>query len=116
MKSEAEKQIIIQRCQLVLDHPFFGALAQRLKLVERLDIPIREQPGQWPHVTIGQDSWIGDRAIIQCDVGKHCVIGSGSVVTTPIPDYAIAVGVPAKVVRFRNQQETSNGEAAQARS
>jgi acetyltransferase-like isoleucine patch superfamily enzyme len=69
--------------------------------IERLDIPIREQPGTWPRVTIGKDSWIGDRAVVMADVGKHCVIGAGSVVTTPIPDYAIAVGVPARVVRFR---------------
>jgi acetyltransferase-like isoleucine patch superfamily enzyme len=70
--------------------------------IERLDIPIREQPGTWPHITIGRDTWIGDRAIVLANVGKHCVIGAGSVVTKPLPDYAIAVGAPAKVVRFRN--------------
>jgi acetyltransferase-like isoleucine patch superfamily enzyme len=32
--------------------------------IERLDIPIREQPGTWPHITIGRDSWIGDRAVV----------------------------------------------------
>jgi acetyltransferase-like isoleucine patch superfamily enzyme len=73
--------------------------------IDRLDIPIREQPGAWPRITIGRDSWIGDRAVVLSDIGKHCVIGAGSVVTKPIPDYAIAVGVPAKVVRFRNQPE-----------
>jgi virginiamycin A acetyltransferase len=70
--------------------------------IERLDIPIREQPGIWPRITIGRDSWIGDRAVILADVGKHCVIGAGAVVTKPIPDYAIALGAPAKVVRYRN--------------
>jgi acetyltransferase-like isoleucine patch superfamily enzyme len=68
----------------------------------RLDIPVREQPGVWPRVTIGRDTWVGDRAVIMADVGKHCVIGAGSVVTHPIPDYAIAVGVPAKVIRYRD--------------
>ena len=70
---------------------------------ERLDIPIREQPGVWRRVTIGEDTWIGDRAVVLADVGKHCVIGAGSVVTRPIPDYAVAVGCPAKVIRFRNE-------------
>ncbi|MHB8974339.1 MAG: acyltransferase [Pirellulaceae bacterium] len=70
--------------------------------IERLDIPIREQPGTWPRITIGQDSWIGDRAVVLANVGRHCVIGAGAVVTKSIPDYAVAVGVPAKVVRFRN--------------
>jgi len=68
---------------------------------ERLDIPIREQPGQYLPVTIGCDTWIGERAIVAVSVGRHCVIGAGSVVTKPLPDYAIAMGVPARVVRFR---------------
>jgi acetyltransferase-like isoleucine patch superfamily enzyme len=69
---------------------------------DRLDIPIREQPGVWPRVTVGRDTWVGDRAVIMADVGAHCVIGAGSVVTRPLPDYAIAVGSPARVVRFRD--------------
>jgi acetyltransferase-like isoleucine patch superfamily enzyme len=69
--------------------------------IDRLDIPIREQPGSWPKITIGRDSWIGDRAAVLADVGEHCVIGAGSVITRAVPDYAIAVGVPARVVRDR---------------
>ena len=75
--------------------------------IDRLDVPIREQPGVWPRITIGADTWIGDRTIIMADVGKHCVIGAGSVVTKPVPDYAIAVGSPARVIRYRNQMSRS---------
>jgi acetyltransferase-like isoleucine patch superfamily enzyme len=71
--------------------------------IERLDVPIREQPGKWPRVTIGRDTWIGDRAVVLADVGSHCVVGAGAVVCHPLPDYAIALGVPARVVRYRNQ-------------
>jgi virginiamycin A acetyltransferase len=78
---------------------------------ERLDIPIREQPGIWPRITIGEDSWIGDRAVVLANVGKHCVIGAGSVVTKSIPDYAIAVGVPARVVRFRQDHACPDQDA-----
>lgn len=78
--------------------------------IDRLDIPIREQPGVWPRITIGADTWIGDRAIVMADVGKHCVIGAGSIVTKPIPDYAIALGAPARVVRYRNQTEPMGAE------
>lgn len=77
---------------------------------ERLDIPIRKQPGEYPRVTIGEDSWIGERAIVQAEVGKHCVIGAGAVVTKPIPDYAVAVGVPARIVRYRNQPDEAGRE------
>lgn len=72
---------------------------------KRLDIPMREQPGKWQHITIGCDTWIGDRALILADVGSHCVIGAGSIVTKPIPDYAVAIGAPAKVIRYRNEEE-----------
>ena len=69
--------------------------------IDRLDIPVREQPGQWPRITVGRDSWIGDRAIVLASVGRHCVVGAGAVVVNPVPDYAVVVGVPAKVVRYR---------------
>jgi acetyltransferase-like isoleucine patch superfamily enzyme len=69
---------------------------------DRLDVPVREQPGDLPRVTIGRDSWVGERAVVMADVGRHCVIAAGSVVTKPIPDYAVAVGSPARVVRFRD--------------
>jgi acetyltransferase-like isoleucine patch superfamily enzyme len=78
--------------------------------IARLDIPMREQPGDWPHVTIGQDTWIGDRAIIMADVGRHCVIGAGSVVTSPIPDYAIAAGSPSRIIRYRTDSADSDQE------
>ena len=70
--------------------------------IERLDIPVREQPGEWPRVTIGADSWIGDRAVVMANVGKHCVVGSGAVVTKPVPDNAIVAGVPARVIGYRD--------------
>ncbi len=74
---------------------------------ERLDIPIREQPGVYEPVTIGADSWIGERAVVAANVGRHCIVGVGAVVTKPLPDYAIAVGVPARVIRFRNEPSDS---------
>jgi acetyltransferase-like isoleucine patch superfamily enzyme len=84
--------------------------------IDRLDIPVREQPGSWPHITIGKDSWIGDRAIVLANVGKHCVIGAGSVVIRDIPDYGIAVGSPAKVIRYRNEAGQLHQEPPRAGS
>jgi acetyltransferase-like isoleucine patch superfamily enzyme len=78
--------------------------------VERLDVPVREQPGVWPRVTVGRDSWIGDRAVVMSDVGRHCVVGAGSVVTGPVPDYAIVVGVPARIVGRRRGAPEPAGE------
>jgi acetyltransferase-like isoleucine patch superfamily enzyme len=52
---------------------------------------------------IGSDCWIGDNSVILAgrNLGHGCVIGAGSVVTTDIPPYAIAVGNPARVIRYR---------------
>ena len=66
-----------------------------------LTIPIREQPGECRMVRIGKGSWIGSGAIVLADVGRDTVVGAGSVVTKPLPDRVVAAGVPAKVVRSR---------------
>lgn len=52
---------------------------------------------------IGNDVWIGHAAIIKAGVkiGNGAIIGAGAVVTKDIPPYAIAIGVPAKIIRYR---------------
>ena len=66
-------------------------------------LPIREQPAQIGEVIIGNDVWIGAGAKILANVhiGDGAIIGSNAVVTTDIPANAIAVGIPAKVIRQR---------------
>lgn len=66
-----------------------------------LDRPIREQPGSRTVVRIGEGTWVGSATVVLADIGRHCVIGAGAVVTTPLPDYVIAGGVPARVIRSR---------------
>ena len=70
---------------------------------QRLDVPVREQPGIFEPLTVGRDTWIGERAVVTANVGRHCIVGAGAVVTKPVPDYAIVVGVPAKVVGDRRE-------------
>lgn len=72
--------------------------------IESLDIPIREQPGVYEPVSIGTGAWIGERATVAADIGKHCVVGAGALVLKPLPDYCIAVGVPARIVGDRRNQ------------
>jgi virginiamycin A acetyltransferase len=70
----------------------------------RLDIPIREQPGTWREITIGRNSWIGEHAVVAANVGRNCLIGAGALVIHDVPDYSVAVGVPARVIRDRREQ------------
>lgn len=63
-----------------------------------------------PHtnLTVGNDVWFGSNAIIlpSCaQIGDGAVIGAGSVVNKNIPPYAIVVGNPARVVRYRFPKE-----------
>lgn len=52
-------------------------------------------------VVIGDDCWVGGHAVILpgVTIGKGCTIGAGSLVTRDIPDWSVAMGTPARVVR-----------------
>lgn len=58
---------------------------------------------------IGNDAWIGQYALIlySCDqIGDGAVIGAGSIVTSDVPGYAIVVGNPARVLKYRFDDKT----------
>jgi acetyltransferase-like isoleucine patch superfamily enzyme len=59
-------------------------------------------------VTIGNDVWIGMNAVIMdgITIGDGAVIGAGAIVTHDVPPYAVAMGVPARVTRYRFDEET----------
>lgn len=68
---------------------------------EDVRVPIMQQPVRFKGaVSVGDGSWIGENAcIIGARVGQHCVIGANAVVTQDIPDFSVAVGIPARVIR-----------------
>ena len=58
---------------------------------------------------IGNDVWIGSEVVIlaKCHhIGNGAVVGAGSIVTCDIPAYAIVVGNPAKVIKYRFDSDT----------
>lgn len=68
---------------------------------EDINTPIKCQSVlQKNEIYIGDDSWIGENVcVIGASIGKHCVIGANSVVTRDIPEYSVAVGSPARVIK-----------------
>jgi len=71
---------------------------------ETLSMPIYLQGHDSGDISIGNDVWIGSHVVVLPGViiGNSVVIGAHSVVTKDIPDFGVAVGSPARVIRYRN--------------
>ena len=59
-------------------------------------------------VRVGNDVWIGFGTLVMdgVSIGDGAIIGAGAVVTKNIPPYAVAAGVPAKIIRYRFDEKT----------
>lgn len=97
----ATKSIIIEKNVLTADKVY---ISDNLHSYTDINIPILKQKiKQIGTVVIGEGSWLGENVcVIGAKVGKNCVIGANSVVTKDIPDYSVAVGIPAKVIKSYN--------------
>ncbi|MFN6961433.1 MAG: acyltransferase, partial [Rhodocyclaceae bacterium] len=73
---------------------------------DRLDVPMRAQGVCQQGIRIGDDVWLATRVVVVdgVSIGQGAVIGAGAVVTHDVPPYAIAHGVPARVVGYRRQR------------
>jgi len=72
-------------------------------IYESKDKPIKDQGLSCKGISIEEDVWLGTgvRVLDGVTISKGAVIGAGSVVTKDIPRYAVAAGVPAKVIKYR---------------
>ena len=68
---------------------------------EDISKPISQQTQPERAVRIGDGSWLGHGCIVLpgVSIGRHVVVGANSVVTHDLPDYCVAVGAPARVIR-----------------
>ena len=94
----ATHKIILHKNVLTADKVY---ISDNLHGYKDITIPVCRQPiVQKNEVEVGEGSWLGENVcVIGSRIGKHCVIGANSVVTKDIPDYSVAVGIPAKVIK-----------------
>jgi len=79
-------------------------ISDNLHSFENISLPVIQQPiKQLRDVYIGDGSWLGENVcVIGASIGIGSVIGANSVVTKDIPDYCVAVGAPARVIKTYN--------------
>lgn len=82
--------------------PLIALLLTPTILIKK-DLPIRSQGFAIDDVTIGSDCWLGAHVCVLkgSSIRDGAVIGAGAVVKGLIPENAVAVGVPAKVIKQR---------------
>jgi len=75
-----------------------------------LDVPFMDQ-GIYSHgpLSIGEGSWLGAGAIVLdgVTIGKNCIVGAGAVVTKDVPDYCVVAGVPARIIKNRQENDAT---------
>ena len=93
-----EEHVLLGRNVFISDHAH---------AFENITSPISEQGiNRIAPVTIGREAWLGENVVVLpgVTIGKHCVIGASSVVNRSIPDFCVAVGVPARVIKRYNAE------------
>ena len=83
-------------------HPFFYSPHYQAQITLATNSIFEE----FEPIKIGNDVWVGARAIILdgVSIGDGAIVGAGAVVTKNVPPYAVVGGVPAKVIRYRFEQ------------
>jgi acetyltransferase-like isoleucine patch superfamily enzyme len=72
-------------------------------LYDRVDIPVLEQGRTARGIEVDDHVWLGTHVVVTdgSRIGRDAIVGAGAVVVGEIPDFAIATGIPAKVIRDR---------------
>ena len=77
-------------------------------LYDRVDVPVLDQGRTARGIDIGDNVWLGAHVVVADGVriGRDAVVGAGAVVTSDVPEFHVAAGVPARVIRDRRASES----------
>jgi acetyltransferase-like isoleucine patch superfamily enzyme len=83
-------------------------------LYDRTDIPVLEQGRTARGIEVDDNVWLGTHVVVTdgSRVGRDAIIGAGAVVVGDIPEFAIAAGIPAKVIRDRRDGAAAEGSGS----
>jgi acetyltransferase-like isoleucine patch superfamily enzyme len=72
-------------------------------LFDRTDIPVLQQGRTARGIDVGDGVWLGAHVVVTdgSTIGRDAIVGAGAVVVGDIPEFAIATGIPARVIRDR---------------
>lgn len=87
-------------CALFADQVYISDFDHRFAARDR---PIKDQGITKSRVRIGPDVWLGTKTTVcrGVEIGEGCVVGANSVVTRDLPAFGVAVGAPARVIKYR---------------
>ena len=73
----------------------------------RTDIPIMDQEREAKGIEVGDGCWLGAGVVVDdgVEIGEDAIVGAGAVVTRDVPAFAVAGGVPARVLKDRREAE-----------
>jgi acetyltransferase-like isoleucine patch superfamily enzyme len=116
------KSVLGQECTIsAFQHVAIGReciVADRVMLIDfdhgvvEVERPIRLQGIYKRDVNVGHNVWMGYGACVLrgVTVGHNAIVGTSAVVTTDVPENAVVAGIPARVIRMRDQPRTFRWE------